>query len=64
MRDVCDGNFLKNHPVFKAHPDALQFILYHDEYAILLGQVLVFINLVSITYNCSYMQMLMVLLCT
>ena len=31
MRDMCDGRFFKNHPVFQKHPDALQFVIYHDD---------------------------------
>ncbi len=31
MRDICDGDFVKKHPVFRAHPDGLQFLLYHDD---------------------------------
>ena len=31
MRDVCDGSFVKTHPVFQKYPDALQFIICHDE---------------------------------
>lgn len=31
MRDVCDGSLIKSHPVFQQYPDALQFIIYHDE---------------------------------
>ena len=31
LRDFCDANFVKAHPVFKAHPDALQFILFYDD---------------------------------
>ena len=31
LRDFCDGNFIKAHPVFKTHPDALQFILFYDD---------------------------------
>ena len=30
LRDFCDANFVKAHPVFKTHPDALQFILFFD----------------------------------
>ena len=31
LRDFCDANFVKTHPVFKTHPDALQFILFYDD---------------------------------
>ena len=31
MRDVCDGSFVRSHPVFQQYPDALQLIIYHDE---------------------------------
>ena len=31
LRDFCDANFFKAHPVFKAHPNALQFILFYDD---------------------------------
>ena len=31
MRDICDGSFVKNHPLFQHHPTALQFILYYDD---------------------------------
>ena len=31
MEDFCDGKFFKDHPVFKRHPNALQFILYYDD---------------------------------
>ena len=27
----CDANFIKAHPVFTTHPDALQFILFYDD---------------------------------
>ena len=30
MRDLCDGFFYKEHPIFKADPLALQVILYYD----------------------------------
>ena len=28
---MCDGSLYKNHPLFAAHPDALQIILYYDD---------------------------------
>lgn len=31
MEDYCDGKFFKEHAVFRAHPNALQFILYYDD---------------------------------
>ena len=31
LRDFCDANFIKAHPVFTTHPDALQFILFYDD---------------------------------
>ena len=31
LRDFCDGNFVKAHPIFKTDPDALQFILFNDD---------------------------------
>ena len=31
MRDWCDGNLYHNHPLFAAHPNALQLILYYDD---------------------------------
>ena len=31
LRDYCDPNFIKAHPVFTTHPDALQFILFYDD---------------------------------
>jgi len=31
MRDFCDGKFVKTHPIFNAHPLALQFILFYDD---------------------------------
>ena len=31
LRDFCDANFVKAHPVFKTHPNALQFILFYDD---------------------------------
>jgi len=31
MRDFCDATFYKDHPVFKSHPEALQFVLYYDD---------------------------------
>ena len=31
LRDYCDANFIKAHPVFTTHPDALQFILFYDD---------------------------------
>jgi hypothetical protein len=32
MYDICDGNLFKNHPTLKAHPNALQIIVYYDEF--------------------------------
>ena len=31
LRDFCDAHFIKAHPVFTTHPDALQFILFYDD---------------------------------
>ena len=31
FRDYCDGIIFIEHPIFKAHPNALQFILYYDD---------------------------------
>ena len=31
MRDICDGEFVHNHPVFSQHGDALKFLLYYDD---------------------------------
>ena len=31
LRDYCDGNYFKTHPVFKKHPSALHVILYYDD---------------------------------
>lgn len=31
LYDICDGECLKNNPIFQLHKDALQIILYHDE---------------------------------
>jgi len=31
MRDFCDGEFIKQHPVFMKHPTALQIVLYYDD---------------------------------
>ena len=31
MRDFCDGTYYKEHPVFSAHPEALQILLYYDD---------------------------------
>ena len=31
LRDFCDANFVKAHPVFTTYLDALQFILFYDE---------------------------------
>ena len=31
MRDFCDGEFIKQHPVVKKHPTALQIVLYYDD---------------------------------
>ncbi len=31
MRDICDGDFVKHHPLFQQYPTALQFILYNDD---------------------------------
>jgi hypothetical protein len=32
MHDICDGSLFVNHPLFKAHPNALQIIVYYDEF--------------------------------
>ncbi len=31
MRDICDGQFVKQHPVFTSHPNSLLFVLYYDD---------------------------------
>ena len=31
MEDFCDGQYFKQHPVFKDDPNALQFIIYYDD---------------------------------
>ena len=31
MGDFCDGQYFKQHPVFKDNPNALQFIIYYDD---------------------------------
>ena len=31
ISDFCDGNLFKTHPLFASHPEALQFIVYHDD---------------------------------
>lgn len=31
MEDYCDGANYKGHPLFTAHPSALQIILYYDD---------------------------------
>ena len=31
LAEFCDGSLFKNHPLFRAHPDALQLIIYFDE---------------------------------
>ena len=31
MRDICDGQWIKQHVVFTAHPNALQFLIYYDD---------------------------------
>ena len=31
MKDFCDGYSFKSHPVFRAHPRALQIILFYDD---------------------------------
>ena len=31
MRDISDGNFVRQHPVFSQQSDALQFLLYYDD---------------------------------
>ena len=31
MRDICDGEFVRNHPIFSQHSHALQFLLYYDD---------------------------------
>ena len=30
LQDFCDANFVRAHPVFKTHSDALQFILFYE----------------------------------
>lgn len=34
LRDVCDGSFFKEHSVFLAYSDALQIILYYDDFEV------------------------------
>ena len=31
MRDICDGEYVKRHPLFNKFKKALQFILYYDD---------------------------------
>lgn len=31
FRDVCDGEFIRNHPFVKAHPKALLLAVYYDD---------------------------------
>jgi len=31
MRDFCDAYFMKSHPIFFLHQNALQFILFYDD---------------------------------
>ena len=31
MRDLCDGEFVKTHPIFQKHKEALQFVMYYDD---------------------------------
>ncbi len=31
MEDFCDGNFIKAHPLFSVHMNALQVFFYYDE---------------------------------
>ena len=31
MRDICDGQYLKQHHFFQDHPNALQFVIYYDD---------------------------------
>ena len=31
MRDFCDGEFVKTHPVLRRHRNALQILFYHDD---------------------------------
>ena len=31
MRDICDGEFVRNHLIFSEHFDGLQFLLYYDD---------------------------------
>ena len=31
MKDFCDGDFFKDHPVFTSNPLAIQVILYYDD---------------------------------
>jgi hypothetical protein len=32
MYDVCDGSLFKSHPIFSSKPNALQVIVYYDEF--------------------------------
>ena len=34
MSDFSDGSFVKSHPLFQQHPNALQVILSHDDFEI------------------------------
>jgi hypothetical protein len=31
MRDICDGSFFSNHPLFQRFPSALQVVIYYDD---------------------------------
>ena len=31
LRDMCDGSYFREHPLFQAHPDALQLQLFYDD---------------------------------
>ena len=31
IRDVCDGEYMKNHVLFSSHATALQVIAYYDD---------------------------------
>ena len=32
LRDICDGSYMKSHPLFSTSTHSLQIILYHDEF--------------------------------
>lgn len=31
IQDFCDGEFIKQHELFRTHPQALQIIMYYDD---------------------------------